>query len=59
MVAPIVWAGLGVAALWGYGYAADKTGEATQGAAQMAKWGAAAGGVYVSYRALKSTGVLS
>lgn len=55
---PIVWGGMLLAGVWGFGYAADKTGEATEGVADMAKWVSAAGVVYVSYRALKSAGAL-
>lgn len=58
MVAPIIWAGVAVAGLFGLGYAADRTGEAADSTAQLVKWAAVAGGLYVSYEAMKATGVL-
>lgn len=50
----LIWFG-GALAL---GYVLDKTGEAAEGSAKLAKWGTIGGGVYVSYAALKSFGVL-
>ena len=55
---PLIWAGMGLAAIVGLGWTAKEGGEAMDSAANLTKWGAIAGGVYVSYRAMKSTGVL-
>lgn len=40
------------------GKAMNEAGQAADGAAKMAKWATAAGGLYVSYRALQAGGVL-
>jgi hypothetical protein len=50
---PLVYLGLGVAGLFGFGYAADKTGEAAQGAATLARWGSVAGVVWLVYQSKK------
>lgn len=50
---PLVWAGFAIAGLFGIGYAADKTGEAADGGANLVKWGAVAGGVFVAYKLAK------
>lgn len=54
----IIWGVIGVAGLFAGGYAADKVGEATDASADLVKWGAVAGAVYVSYRLAKSGGYL-
>ncbi len=54
MAAPLIWIG-GALAL---GYVLDKTGDAAEGSAKLAKWATIGGGVYVSYAALKSYGAL-
>lgn len=54
----IFWAGIAVVGVAATGWAAKEGGEAMDSAANLTKWGAIAGGVYVSYRAMKSTGVL-
>ncbi len=54
----IAWAGLAVAGVAGVGWAAKETGEAMDSATRLTKWGVVAGGLYVSYAALKSGGVI-
>ena len=39
------------------GYVLDKAGDAAEGSANLAKWGAVAGGVYVAYQIAKAQGV--
>lgn len=51
---PLFWIGAAAAT----GYALDRAGNAGEGAAEALKWGAVAGGVYVSWRALQAGGVL-
>lgn len=58
MVAPIIWAGVALGGLFLGGKALNEAGEAAEGAAKLTKWATAAGGLYVSYRALKAGGVL-
>lgn len=58
MVAPIIWAGVALGGLFLGGKAMNEAGEAADSAAKFAKWATAAGGLYVSYRALKAGGVL-
>ena len=56
MVAPIIWGGVAVAGLAATAWAADSAGEAADSAARLVKWGTVAGGLYVSYRALRASG---
>ncbi|MEJ5217105.1 hypothetical protein WG622_02540 [Cognatishimia sp. D5M38] len=58
MPAPLIWGGLFVAGLYGFGWAAKETGEAAESMSRLTKYGIVAGGLYVSYRALKSSGAL-
>lgn len=58
MPAPIIWGGLAVAGALGFGWAAKETGEAFESATKLTKFGIVAGGLYVSYRALKTSGAL-
>lgn len=58
MVAPIIWGGLAVAGVLGAGWAANEAGDAAESGAKLAKWVTVAGGLYVSYRALKASGAL-
>lgn len=51
----IVW---GIIGLGAGGYALSKAGEAADSGADLAKWAAVAGGVYVSYRALQAAGAV-
>ena len=51
----IVW---GVIALGAGGYALGQTADAAEQTAKLAKWGAVAGGVYVSYKALQAAGAI-
>jgi len=51
---PLFW----VAGIATAGWAARQGGDAAESATQLAKWGAVAGAVYVSYRALQSAGAL-
>lgn len=53
----IVWGGVGVATLFGLGYAADEVGDAATASTKLIKAATIAGGLYVSYRALQSAGV--
>lgn len=54
----IAWGVLGVAAFAGVGWASKETGEALDSATRLTKWGVVAGGLYVSYRALKTSGAI-
>lgn len=58
MVAPLIWGGLALAGVLGVGWAAKETGEAATASTKLVKWGVVAGGLYVSYQALKSSGAL-
>lgn len=49
---------LAVAGVWGVGWAMKETGETLDSASKLTKWGIVAGGLYVSYTALKSTGAI-
>lgn len=49
----LLWIG-GAAAV---GYLIKQTGDAAEGTANLAKWGAVAGSVYVGYRVLQAQGV--
>lgn len=54
----LIWGGLAVAGVFGLGWAAQETGEAAGELNQLGKTLIVAGGLYVSYRALKSSGAL-
>lgn len=54
----VVWAGIGIAGLWGGSRLIDETGQAIDATTRLVTAGALAGGVYVSYRALQAGGVL-
>lgn len=58
MPAPLVWGliALGGVGLSGWGF--REAGKAADSTAKLIKWGTVAGGLYVSYRALKAGGVL-
>jgi len=58
MPAPIVWGLIALGGVWGFGYAAKETGEAADNLTKLTRAAAVAGGVYVSYRALKSAGAI-
>ena len=58
MPAWFVWAGIAIAGIGTTGWAVKEAGEAAESGAKLVKWGVAAGGLYVSYSALKSAGVL-
>ena len=58
MAAPLIWAGLAVAGIVGAGWAAKETEGAANATAKALKWATVAGGLYVSYRALQSSGAL-
>lgn len=58
MAAPMAWAALAVLGLYGAGWASKQAGEAAGEGANLVKWGVVAGGMYVSYRALRSAGAL-
>ncbi|WP_065331402.1 hypothetical protein [Tritonibacter mobilis] len=58
MVAPIIWGGIALGGLFLGGRAISEAGEAAESAAKLAKWTAAAGALYVSYRALQASGAL-
>ena len=58
MVAPVIWAGIAIAGVGVSGWAVKEAGDAAESGAKLVKWGVAAGGLYVSYTALKSAGVL-
>ena len=58
MVAPIIWAGMAVAGLWGGGWFAKETGDAITATQKLTKTVVIGGGLYVSYRALQSAGAL-
>ena len=54
MPAPLIY----IAGALAFGYLFDKAGDAAEGSAKLAKWGAIGGGVYVSYLALKAGGAI-
>jgi len=58
MVAPLIWAGIAIGGLVLGKEALEEVGDAADSTAQLVKWAAVAGGVYVSYRALKSAGAI-
>ena len=57
-MAPLIWIGAGIAVLVAGGYALDEAGDAAESGAKLAKWAVIGGGLYVSYTAMKSAGVL-
>lgn len=59
MVVPlIVWGGVIVAGIASTAWAADEIGDAAEKSERLVKWAVVGGGLYVSYRALRSTGVI-
>lgn len=58
MAAPLVWGAIVLGGLWLGKEALNEAGEAAGQGAKLAKWAAIGGGLYVSYAALKSSGVL-
>lgn len=54
----LVYGALALAGVAGVGWAAKQTGDAAGQLTQLTKWGVVAGGLYVSYRAAKSGGLL-
>ncbi len=58
MPAPLIWAGVAVAGFYGFGWAAKETGDAADSLNKLTKTAIVAGGLYVSYRALKTSGAL-
>lgn len=58
MVAPIIWGGMAIAGLAATAYAAREAGEAADSATRLVQWATVAGGLYVSYRALKASGAI-
>ncbi|MBO6603859.1 MAG: hypothetical protein JJ938_17595 [Roseicyclus sp.] len=54
----ILWGGVALGGLYLAERALDEAGDAAQASAEMLKWAAIAGGVYLSYQALKSAGAL-
>lgn len=49
---------LAVAGVYGFGWAMRETGDAMDSATKLTRWGVVAGGLYVSYQALKSSGAI-
>lgn len=58
MAAPLIWAGLALAGVYGVGWAAKEGGEAMDSATRLTKWAIVGGSVYVSYKALQSAGAI-
>lgn len=58
MPAPIIWAGIGLAALLAGGWAANQADDALEDGAKLVKWAVIGGGVYVSAKALKAAKVI-
>lgn len=58
MPAWFVWPLVAIAGVGVSGWAVKEAGDAAESGAKLVKWGVAAGGLYVSYSALKSAGVL-
>ena len=54
----IIWGALGLAGVLGAGWAAKETGEAADSLTKLTKWSLVAGGAYVAYKGLKSTGAI-
>jgi len=55
---PLIWGAFAVAGLFGLGYAADKTEGALEEGADLAKWAAVLGALYLAYSIHKSGGFL-
>lgn len=49
---------LAVAGVYGVGWAMKETGDTADSLTQLTKWGIVGGGLFVSYKALKSSGAL-
>lgn len=58
MVAPIIWGGVALAGIAASAWAAREAGDAADSATRLVQWGTVAGGLYVSYRALKASGAV-
>lgn len=59
MVFPVlVWGGVAIAGAAAGGFLFNEAGDAADSATRLVKWGTVAGGLYVSYRALKASGAL-
>ena len=58
MPAPLIWAGIGLAAIYGTGWAARQMGDTFENASTLTKTAMIGGGVYVSYRILKAKGLV-
>ena len=58
MVAPIIWGALALGGIVATGWTARQVDGATDSTAELVKWAAIGGTVYVSYRALKSAGAI-
>jgi hypothetical protein len=58
MPVPLIWAGVALAGVFGVGWAAKEGGEAMDSATRLTKWTVVAGGMYVSYKALQSSGAI-
>ena len=54
---PLIILGI-IGGLGAGGYAMSQTADAAEASAKLVKWAAVAGGVYVSYRAMKTAGVI-
>ena len=54
----IIWGALAVGGLLAANEVIDSTGETAEKSTKLVKWVVIGGGVYVSYKALKSAGVL-
>jgi hypothetical protein len=53
----IVWGGAALGGLYLGSRALDEAGDAADSATRLVKWSVAAGGVYVSFKALEAAGV--
>lgn len=59
MAAPLIaWGVLAVVGTYGAGWAMKETGDVVDSATSLTKWCVVAGALYVSYRAMQSTGAL-
>jgi hypothetical protein len=54
----IIWGALGVAGLYGAGWAAKEGGDAMDSTANVLKWASVAGGLYLAYSVAKSSGAI-
>lgn len=52
------WAWTGIAALLAGGWAANQSEDALEDGAELVKWAAIGGGLYVTYKALQSAGAI-